>query len=213
MTGAQTEVRRMTNHPSGFHGFVGRIEAMTEGFGGGANVRNAVGQQFEEALKAEICASRGLKPWSLTHHAPWTLATDGDFDAAGRAVEKVWSRVRAEIPAEAVAPWNGVSLALRGDCAWIEGGGQALLVAGFGPPHRVWSSRARKQVENWSVHIHDAGKICATGSAYGGPGPASTHAKSDEGARKALRAIVERFFEVRFEDVEASAARATKEAT
>lgn len=169
------------NRPTGYHGFKLAIEEATTSLGG-PWARKAVANLFTGQLYREIKATTGAyyHQWGDA----WTQATDADFDRATTACTEYLSRSRPEPSLE--AEWQGVHLRIRGNDAYLEGGGQALLVA-----------MAAGHGEQWMIHVTDYGeKILSETNHYRSSSPKSTHARSQEAALKSLRRIVQTFFGV-----------------
>lgn len=171
----------LSNRPTGYHGFKLAIEEATASLGG-PWARKAVANLFTGQLYREIQTTTGAyyHQWGDA----WTQATDADFDRATIVCTEYLSRSRPEPTLE--AEWQGVHLRIRGNDAYLEGGGQALLVA-----------MAGGQGEQWMIHITDYGeKILTETKHYLSNSPKSTHARSQEAALKSLRRIVQTFFKV-----------------
>lgn len=181
----------------GFPGFRARIAHVVAAFGGTLKAHQAIAENhfiFQLKNIVEHRIKSGTAERFLWIREPITHATDAELDAAGESALRVLSRVPQK-PVLAKAEWNGLTLELHEDIAFLVGGPYRLCVAMAGN-HPRHSSRTNKVEEDWQVFITDEAKVILDKSYSSSP--SSTHAKSAAGAYKGVRKIVETWFGVSF---------------
>jgi hypothetical protein len=183
-----------SNHGYGFASFRSRIDMISDAFGNESNIRRAISEEFQAALKRE--QERRRTP-GCYKTPDWTAATDTDFENAGWSVEHRLSR-ELEGKYYAAAMWNsGTKLEVWDDAVYLSSGGYRLTV-GLISHSQGYDSRVRGNVDKWSPFITDTGLVCISGSHYSGHEQKSVTARSEAAAKESLRKLIERHFKVTF---------------
>lgn len=184
-----------SNHGFGFSSFRSRINMVSEAFGNDNYIRRAIAEEFKEALVRE---QRHRLPPNSYETPDWTAASDTQFENAGWAMEHRLSKdLQGAVTGR--ASWrSGTQLELRGDTAYLVGGGYALLV-GLISTMSVYDTRAQGNIQKWMPFITDTGLICISGSRYAHGELKSTNARTEASAVVSLKGLMERHFKIKFD--------------
>lgn len=196
MTVSQLDLaRERGNFPSGFHGFVAHIDAVTEAMKGDDKLRECIAKEFSDQLQRVMNDLRKPQwpnrlPWNLF----WTMATSEEFDKTCSDMERIlrWRTVNGIV---AKGEYRGMEVVQRGDgdnCIYIEGGGYGLRIAmRFEDEHAKYGREKNyeKRPDVWRISINDHAETLR-GSMPSLPTLVTTY--SEKKADQALREIVKR---------------------
>lgn len=183
-----------------FHDFRSTVREIAADLGG-VRFQMAVADQMNQFLGLAM-ASRKEDRYGGIHSAMgngWVLAWDEDFYAATIRSRLFFAQEREK--AIATAQWQGTTLELCGHDVVVRGPTYSMVIA--------WAFRSDTRyrsdpVEQWQISFNNAGARCVNGSdssfIYSSK-PSTVHAKTEAGAVKSLRSIVERFCGVTFSNV------------
>ena len=182
----------MSNHPSGFDGFQSRCEALAEALGGHHFARVAMAREFANKLRNRVSARMNYDERRGLTFSEYLLATREDFDKAADLIEgyilkerRFASGVEPAVVAQS-EPVAGGRIVLRDDHAlWFETG-QAMLL--------LINASKRDGSEQWMIGLTDDAEAFYQHVQGHKPAQSLIHAKSAEGAIKALYRMAEQVF-------------------